>query len=85
MRTDSDCPWPGLKALIHVTSEIMSDTDSVPTTLLKGLLAHFFPLERQRYHPEDIRCFLELANDQMQQMVRLHFMRLYRPHFLMLL
>lgn len=33
---------------------------------MEGLFAHFFSVERQSYHPNDIRWFMELANEQQQ-------------------
>ena len=62
MKTDSRCPR--LQELMDVTLGIVFESGSVGSTLLKGLLAHFFPLERHRYHPEDVHCFLELANNE---------------------
>ena len=34
--------------------------------LLEGLFAHFFSADRRAYHPEDVRWFLELANEQVE-------------------
>ena len=41
------------------------DNDTV-RILLEGLFAHFFSAERQSYHPNDVRWFMELANEQQQ-------------------
>ena len=33
---------------------------------MEGLFAHFFSADRRAYHPEDVRWFLELANEQVE-------------------
>ena len=67
----SECPR--LSNVTNVAVEVLTSYSFTPNLhrdnqgvrrLMEGLFAHFFSADRRGYHPEDVRWFLELANEQ---------------------
>ena len=56
-----------LEELCDSSSSFGSGTDSAQIRhIVEGLLAHFFSVHLTAYHPDDVRCLLEMANMQTQ-------------------
>ena len=67
--------FPHLADVTSVAVEIISETSFSPSLhrdnhsvrlLMEGLFAHYFSSQRRGYHYEDVRWFLQLANEQEQ-------------------
>ena len=73
LQLKSDCPR--LSNVTNVAVEVLTSTMFTPNLhrndqgvrrLMEGLFAHFFSADRRAYHTEDVRWFLELANEQVE-------------------